>query len=389
MKQLVYIFTAIFLVLTACSEDENVSLRTETDNDEKVEVAFGLSVENTLHYGTEYVPMKAAGDETIVRTDNLYRAILFKKFDGYWIIDSLLSLPLTDAASYARLNLTQSIPLKPISLVLRPGDYHLTVITNPNYVNWPSYIYEGSILQIDESNPQQLCGYMTGTESYPVNERYYLGAEIFSGHTSFTVKKQEDLHGQAPAPLQMIELIRRVGRFRIVLQNDPSAGDRNFGMGYLGEQVVSEMAADNDVFCNGLDLWGNPYYDAAQPIRQMMYCSMSPRSPYPSTNGEAYFLPSSNSRTFAVHFFTQPGRDIEFTMSQIESTVRSGDPYHIYIGEIPGLKIQDNKINGIVFKPGPRVQGSDYEIEMILETDDLGQPASSVPLFSPSAEYLQ
>ncbi|GEM_PF-2162678 len=388
MKQLAYIFTALLFLFTACSQDENNSWTPDTGKDEKVTVNFNLSLKDVM-YSTDYVPMRAAGDEVFVSTERQYKAILFKKFDNYWVIDSLLSLDITDEPGYGRVQLSASTPLKSISLTLRPGDYHLTLITNPGFVNWKPYIFEGSIIEInDEVNPQPLCGYMIGTESYPVDQRYYLGAEIFSGHTSFTVEKQDTLHGQVPAPLETIEMKRRVGRFRIVLQNDPSTGDRNFGFGYMGEQVVCEMTANNDVFCNGLDLWGNPYYDPSEPITQMMYSSMSQSSPVASGNGESYFIPSANTRIFATHFFTQPGRDIEFTLSDIESTVRSGDPYHIYIGEIPGLMIQDNTINGIVFKPGPKVQGNDYETEMILVTDENGDPVSSLPLFSPSAEYL-
>lgn len=385
MKQLVYIFTAMLLVFTACSEDDTTHINPVT-GDENVTVTFGLSMKN-IAYSTEYVPMRADGEETLVLTSNSYRAILLKKFDTYWVVDSLLSLPLTDEPS-ANIHLSESMPLKPFSLTLRPGEYHLTIITNPGYVAWAPEIFEGSIIDLfDEQNPPMLCGYMTGRPSYPTDGRYYLGAEIFSGHTSFTVEKQEDLHGQAPADLETIDLKRRVGRFRVALHNDPSAGERNFAQTGMAEQIAAEMVATNDVFCNGLDYFGNPYYDPQNPITEMVYCGMTKKIPVEANNSESYFIPSTSARTFAVHFFTQSGRDVEFTMSDIESTIRSGDPYHIYLGDIPGLKIQDNTLNGIIFKPGPLVDDDPYVIEMLLETEN-GQPVSSATILSPSAEYL-
>ncbi len=388
MKQLAYIFTAILLIFTACSDEEKMSLRTDTGNDEKVTVTFGLSMTDIQH-STEYIPMRAAMEETVVKTDNLYSAILFKKFENYWVIDSLLSLQLTNDSKYARLNLTESSQLNPISLTLRPGDYHLTVIINPNFINWEPYIFEGSIIQIDEENPQALCGYRTGTESYAINGRLYLGAEIFSGHTSFTIKKQEDLHGQPQAPFGTIDLIRRVGRFRVALLDDPSAGDRNFGTFGMEHQIVSEMTATNDVFCNGLDLWGNPYYDESNPIERMMYCGITQNTSLLANNSESYFLPYSGGRVFAIHFFTKPGRDVEFTMNDIDITFQSNNQYHHYFDDIPGLMIQDNKINGIILRAGDNVEGDNLLIDLIVVTDENGKPASSVPLLSPSAEYLQ
>lgn len=368
----------------------------KAESQDGIPVKISLSLEDLIDNETGYLPMKSGEeDEVKLKISNLYRIIIMKKIGDKIIIDSMAtgtadnSLREWDAASFK-----QGDNLSDLSLVLTPGEYYLTIFTGFNRLQWSPHIKKGGIVAEGSLDGTHVyaCTYGVGTPSYSNVGVKYVSEEIFTGTTRFVVNKTEDLHSNPDPALDNIKITlkRNVTKYRIVLHDYEGVNEKDAFEGNYSEPIIrGNMTALNGTkFVDGLDIWGDPWYDPNTPTTEMEYCTET-KSSLISFGNEKYYFSTHGTRVHAPYFFTKEGDDVEVRFSNLRVYFGSNSRYYRYYGTVDATLIHNN-IDGMMFMPGNVTDDNTWPpiTTMELEMDASNtKPKNPLELFNSYAEF--
>lgn len=368
-------------------------------SNETVPVKISLSVDG-IQFGTGYEPMKSqkdASDEVKLKISNLYRIIIMKKVEGKIRIDSIATGVVDKSLqTWSSVSFKDGDNFDDLHLELTPGEYYLSVFTGYNRMEWNDHIKRGGVVAeegVNDGTHAYACTYLVGQSGFINSGMKYLGDEIFSGTTSFIVRKTEDLHSQPDPALENIKihLKRRVTKYRILL-HDPVDQPyyEAFASNYSNPFIVGDVVAVEGKFVDGLDIWGNPWYNPDAPLLHLNYSTEIKENMISFSDGK-YFFSTHGTRVHAPFFFSKEGDDVKVKISNIRAMFSSNSRYYKYFGDPIDATFIHNHIDGIVFRPGTftedRTSESAEITHMELEMDGT-KPRSSQDVFTSSyAEY--
>jgi len=365
MKHLL-IITIMMGMFFSCQDDIGIEKNIpENDDKDKIPVKLSLSLGTLLENATEYVTMRS----TAATTANDVKAyiptdcyvLIAKKFGNDWIVDDLFYHQLISGYGYA--DVKDDTPLKDIDLLLRPGDYRMTVITASQFaVKWNPDVKIGT--RIEESNLPWFCTYITGSGGgYPeIEGKKYLGCEIFSGKKDFEIQKTTELDGTALPQDFVMTLNRAVSQFRILLKDTTIAGNTWIPAAHQVVRAVLRAPSGN-AFCSGLNVWGEGCYN--EEIREMTYAAWSKTDLETGVDGSQYYVSGTRTRVHAVNYFSAPGKDLVVTVDNVNVSAISGAPEYISTSSAPGTPLVHNKITGVIFGPAATIDSQNRELELI------------------------
>ncbi|MBK5722258.1 hypothetical protein JGH11_15385 [Dysgonomonas sp. Marseille-P4677] len=395
--QKIIVLLSIAVWMMSCQQDD-IGINTERDNNEKdgIPVKISLSVEDAIDNQTGYVPMtmKRNDDEIKLKISNMYRVIIMKKIGDEIIIDSLAtSLVDKSKQSWISIGFKAGENLNDLSLVLTPGEYYISVFTGFNFLEWNSHIRKGGIVANNslDGTHTYACTYEIGSDSYSNRGIKYLGEEIFSGTTHFTVNKTEDLHSTSNPQLDNMKIVlkRNVTKYRIILHDYVDVDPYNsFFSNYSPPIIRADMVATEGKFVDGLDIWGNPWYNPEAPTKEMGYCTEALVNMIPIEDDGKYYLSTPNARVYAPYFFSKEGDNVKVQLSNFRVNFAVNQRYYKYSGTIEATLLHNN-IDGIIFRPGTEteiIEGSPPATNLVLEMDGT-KPKSPLEIFNSYAEF--
>lgn len=391
MTHKIILLLGIVVSMISCQCDD---VDTNTNDNDGIPVQVSLSIENLIDNDTGYIPMKASrnGDEVKLKISNQYRVIIMKKIGDEIIIDSLAT-GLVDKMkpSWTFIGFKAGEGLDDLSLILTPGEYYLSVFTGFNFLRWNSHIKKGSVIangSLDGTHTYA-CTYDIGTNSYSNFGLKYLGEEVFSGTSHFIVKKTEDLHSSSDPQLDNIKIVlkRNVTKFRIVLHDYEGVDQYNaFLVNYCPPIIRADITAIEGRFVDGLDIWGNPWYDPDTPTKNMGYCTEALINMIPIEGDGQYYLSTLGARVYAPYFFSKEGDDVKVQLSNFRVNFTDNRRYYKYSGVVETTLVHNN-IAGIIFRPGTETNGEQPPAtDMLLEMDG-EKPKNPLEIFNSYAEF--
>lgn len=345
----------LVLLFLACQQDPyGESDEILSEGEENVRVSFTISLASGMKLDSEIVPMNSSqtGEDTVfTRISNEYKAIVVKKIDTRWIIDRIVSSNLGIGSAWSEIQLKRGSVFKSLQLELRPGTYRLILFLNPDSGIWNEALKSGMVVENEEGTiaPPQVLKYRIGDSGYPNAGLRMLNRELFAGSADFVVKKNNQLNQDPYKNVHSIQASRKVACFRIVLKENPEA--HQFGP---TEQRFTAIftAADGKYFPDGLDIWGNAWYDKTNPCRSMGVCMICR---YP--RGRTDYLVSSwtGVTVFSPYYIVEDrNEDLPYTISDIDIHGQSGEPYQIFKcpqGYTTSRVFKTSYIDGIVLRP--------------------------------------
>lgn len=373
IRNLCLILTLIF---ASCEQSDEYIDSTSTRSD-AVEMDFSFSIQSLIINDVEHVPMShtRADNDDEVAISNWYRVLILKKIDSKWILDQILGNKLEPEKDNTGLYPASfATSLMNFTAILRPGEYQMTIFTGAKSMNWNNtQLVAGNILQdlnIEGSQPAYACTYRIIDGSYLNAGSRGLEEEIFSGTKRFIVEKTEDLHSkwkivvfdseseeleESEVENLHIPLERRVSKLRILLRNelDPGVTQTFFPDYESGNGISADIRIDGDQqFCYGLDIFGNPCYDANITIKNLKCGVFTWKGYQVGSDNKEHLVPMrTGSRQLSAFYFMEPGVDLSVIISDVSVTVEPTMPKFVYRQDVPPIVLKNNYITGIGFKP--------------------------------------
>jgi len=411
MKQKIIVLLGLALaVMTSCQDKETVIDIEPVVEEATVPVSFSVGFNNLLAGETVHEPMtRAPGDNLpLVQISNAYSVLIIKKVNDVWILDKLLEKKFdpSDRFNQEPILITDENVNNAMEFEtdLRPGTYRMTIFTGTHNMGKFKDLHQGLIVE-DENGPKMAYTYRTVDPSYLNPGTLNLQEEIFAGCEPFEVEKTTDLHSEPLMKNIHVTLQRKVSKLRIFLRFEESEAGLNFYNGYLnGITARLNLVDGSQKFPNGLNVWGEPYYNKASPIEEMNFGAFCWAEPQTGSDGRPYILGMRNSsRQLSVFYFSDPEYDIAAEVSRVEvsasanlrinyvyahpeaeSLYNTGEPFYV--------SLKHNTQFGVVLNPGneiwedPRNPGSQLR-SMILDEDSPGIPTDYTDLFPYAFEY--
>ncbi|MDR2947755.1 MAG: hypothetical protein LBV71_00975 [Prevotella sp.] len=395
IRKIILLLGIAMWIISCQQDDQELDMSGgNTNNGDGIPVKISLSIEDGIDNQTGYIPMKVGTeDEVKLKISNLYRIIIMKKIGNKIIIDSLAtgiadnSLREWDAASFKK-----GDNLSDLSLVLTPGEYYLSIFTGFNKLMWNSHIKKGGVVADDSSDGTHdyACTYGIGATSYSNVGVKYVSEEIFSGTTHFIVNKTEDLHSNPDPVLENIKvtLKRNVTKYRMVLHDYDGVDPNDAFESNFSEPIIrGNMTALNGTkFVDGLDIWGDPWYDQDTPTTEMEYCTET-KSSMITFGNERYYFSTHGTRVHAPYFFSKEGDEVEVRFSNLRVYFGSNSRYYRY-NETIDATLMHNNVDGIIFTPGSETDDNVWPpvTNMNLEMNG-AKPKNPLDIFNSYAEF--
>lgn len=349
----------IGIFLAACEQDDIFYDPGITDN-HRVSIPLSVSPTLFLEEHSDYVPMPTKATERLeAEIENTCRCLIMKEIDSKWYVDTLLktvldkSLPL-----YASQEVKTSGPVGTLDLILSPGHYRILVVANASGVAWNPVLTPGYLVK-DETlygRPVPYAfTYSVQTNGDFANLGYRsLYREIFTATYQFTVSKTGDLHSDPLNGNGSLSLSRKVSRFRLLLKKTSSPKENFYFKSTPHFARVVLKATGDTPFCNGVDCWGDAYYDRENPLDTFEMYISTPLQWAKATNDSEYQLVLPKNSTYpAVFIFTDElkTQGIPYHITECLITSNSGGFTYYYDGTIEGHTLYPNSIDGIVLQP--------------------------------------
>lgn len=362
------------MMITSC-ENNITSDNLTVNEDGTVPVNISLSMLSGINYDTGYEPMSRADNLPKAQIGRTYAVLISKKYENRWILDKFLK---NNFNGYS-IKIYNDEVFHNFSTDLRPGEYKMTIITGVSSLNFDEDLQPGLVVEDENGNILPACTYRIEETGYLNPEAESLQEEIFSGCVPFTVEKTEDLHSGSLINNVHIQLTRKVTKLRIFLKEEYN-GNKFAIEGYdPGISAQLDITDENIKFCNGLNIWGDIYYDDNKPLTSMKYGAFaSKKAEMSSADNHGYYAPISlGARQFCIFYFSDPNQVYPVEVSKISITYYSGGPEHAYAYPEYGTPSTDTPVNltmkhntqhGIAFAPGITELG-DRMFDMILLTD--------------------
>lgn len=407
MKHKIIILLGLTLALiTSCQDEAVLNEQDPIVEEVAVPVKFSMSM-NRVVSSISHEPMtRAEGDLPLVQISNQYTVLIIKDVDGRWILDKVMdkkfdpndrfNMTLLDVTDENADNLVQ------FETDLRPGSYRMSIFTGTSSMTPADNLKPGMWVE-EDGIPQLAYKYRITSQGYLNPGKEGLQEEIFAGWEPFEVVKTTDLHSESLIQNVHVTLNRKVAKLRMFLKFEESESGyyffNEYSLGVVGQMDVVE---GSQPFPNGLNIWGDPYYNNGG-LTTMYYGTHCWRKTQEGSDGTHYLMGmKSDTRQFAVFYFTDPEYDISVKMSDVEITASTNvrinyvyaDPYSGF--ELTGdpfyLTLKHNSQFGFVFSTG-NYQWSDPEDSgtqlrnMTLDLDSPGIPTDRTDLFPYAQEY--
>lgn len=295
MKKLFYIIS-IIAGLYSCEQnltEEIIPQQVVSESDEKIPVTFQMTFPELIDYGTDLVPMSRAATDTVKSLiTNEYKAIIIKKIENQWFVDTVIKKqPFQVPGSiWASLNITENTTFSPLQIELRPGTYKMCLFLGVNDADFNPQLQKGFLVS---STPDMVPGrnlpvavyaHITGKPGLNPNDppegTYVIGREIFAGMVSFTVGKDQELQAKGINTPLNVALQRKVSRYRFLLKK---TAEPTFDKTPHKLQFILRTTDANNPFCNGLDVLGGSYYDLSKPLTEISLVESTTGNFYLST----------------------------------------------------------------------------------------------------------
>lgn len=369
MKEKIFgILAGICMLLPACTEqeDNDTLINSAIMGKDKVTVNLTLSSipEIQIDGNTDYRPVTRATGDIRSLIENNYRCLVMKKIGNKWYVDTLTTRNLTGSGSV--IDVKENTQFTPLQLTLRPGEYHVLVVLNSQFLKWNPKLVPGAIVKNEADTITHAYTY------YYLNDIRFVRHEIFAGTANFTVEKTSDLHSVSISGDTEIALSRKVMQMRYLLKDHPSEpGEYNFSD--TQHTVFTTLkATDPDIpFCDGLDCWGNAYYNRAKPTRELQMRTDLNGPWHEAETGDRYKIISNQVTRYSPFIFADETKEVPYSLDNIRITGQSGSDGFIYEYRhpIPNLILTNNTIQPIVFQTTGEVdkENNFYETLVLLE----------------------
>lgn len=349
--------SGICFLLSACSEQEDYENLINNAPKEKdlVEVNLRLSLQSEMKVegNTDYHPMSTRADGDGVGgkikalIDKEYKCLVIKEINNVWYVDTLVKPTLSDESSDP-IQVMDDSKFKNLQLTLRPGHYRILAVLNPKATEWNKDLVPGMVVK--GKGDTVACAY-----TYRYIEKYekgprrrFVNKEIFVGTAEFTVKKTEDLHSVSISGDTGILFTRRVMQMRFLLKNHQS----ELGNFIITEEYIdANISTTEDCFCDGLDCWGDAYYNQQKHTKKIeLYLTLN--SPWRTAkNQEQYMMIAKSSHTYSPFVFTDPKKTVTYQMEDIWIHGQSmSEQIYAYLKPIQDLKLRNDTIQQLVFQ---------------------------------------
>lgn len=348
----------IGMLLAACEQEEVFYDPGITDN-HRIAIPLSVAPDLFLEEHSEYVPMSTkAADHIEAKIENTCRCLIMKEIDSKWYVDTLLQATLDKSlAPYASQKVKASGPVGTLDLILSPGHYRILAVANASGVTWNPALTPGYQVKDEmvSGNPVPYAfTYSVQTDDQFSNYGYRsLYREVFTGTYQFTVSKTGDLHSDPLNGNGSVSLSRKVSRFRLLLKNRLSPKE-NFPFNLTPHFAHVALKATGDTpFCNGIDCWGDAYYDRETPLNLFeMYISTYGKWSTAANGAEYQMVLPENSTYPAVFIFTDErmAQGISYQIVECLISGKSGEFTYYYDGTIDGHTLYPNSIDGIVLQ---------------------------------------
>lgn len=359
MKEKIFgILAGICILLLACSEQEDNGSPVDSSIMGKDKVTVNLSLssipEIQIDGNTDYRPTSRAAGNIRSLIANNYRCLVMKKIGTQWYVDTLTNRTLTEVSKWSQVKVTEATKFKDLQLTLRPGYYRVLVVLNPQSGVWNKSLVPGAVVKNETDTVTHAYTYSFQTDSHYANlGRRQVRYEIFAGTAEFTVEKTSDLHSTAVNGNTHITFTRKVAQMRFLLKDHLSVPN-NFNFSDTQHTVYATLkATDPDrPFCDGLDCWGNAYYNHTTPTRELEICTdLDPNWRMAKTENQ-YKIISGHVTIYSPFIFADDLKEVPYQLDNIKVTGQSGEGGFVYVYPpfIPDLVLTNNTIQPIVFQ---------------------------------------
>lgn len=369
MKKKIIGLLFISCVFFSCENEEIVGNKEMPDTELPVTVNFDLSLKGGLDMETEYLPMTRSTTDnikTILNTGFYHKYVLLKNIEGAWYVDKIQSFKITGETMNiggvrTSVVVRQNGIFANLAMELRPGTYQLVVFLNADALDWKTDNIQEGDLVFKEGDPStsypRICTYKMNTDHAP--DAIFLGWEIFTGMTNFTVGKNGDLHTATPADRNIeVPLTRKVAEFQLLCKGDPEETYYYTFFTTAYTFKANFLAKDKNRFCEGLNVLGQAYYKEDKPLTKIgYYCNTNSLSGKWRTDhaGRIYQMPEINSTDFSIFFLADPEntQGVACEIKMVAMFGQSGTyPYNgfKYEGESINRMLKANGLMGVAFE---------------------------------------
>lgn len=351
---------SIGILLLACSEQEdNDSLISNSINNrgDKVTVKLSLSAipERYMDNNTDYRPMssRATGNIRSLIANN-YQCLVMKEIDNKWYVDTLTNRNLTEGSRWSDVNVTDETSFNDLQLTLRPGHYRVLAVLNPRSGIWNPDLVPGAIVKGEADTVAYAYTYFYQTEKQYANVgKRQVSYEIFAGTADFKVEKTTNLHSIPVNGNTHITFTRKVAQMRFLLKDHESAENKfNFSDTQHTVHATFKATQPDMPFCDGLDCWGDAYYNHTNPTRELAICTDLYSDWQVANTGEKYKMTSKHVTIYSPFIFTDETKEIPYRVEEVKVVGQSGSYGFVYVypDPIPDLVLKNNSIQPMVFQ---------------------------------------
>lgn len=384
MKRRSIIFALAYLLTGACTDGESLVIPS-AEEESAVRVGFRLEAVET---DTSLEPMTRATSYKEF-FNNSFKVLILKKTDTRWIVDTTLTELLDpQKGTWAELKISDELAPSRFGFELRPGDYRIVAVLNPQAALWNPELVPGKVVA-DEADASlrtpPLITYWIMTEN--LNKGYrMLNREVFVAVADFSVPKSSDLHASG-VPDVALRAERRVAKFRILLKNKPSPL-RGFTFQSTAHFIrMVFRSGESGAFAEGVDALGGMYY--GEPSLHELPWYMSTSHDFHQSGSDLYQMCQTNSTVFSPFVFADPEvgeLPVEITDISVGGA-SDGDSYKT--DETFSRTFSVGRITGLVFATTDTFENvqSRLLIDLTEAKDAVGTPENAAALFDPFYEW--
>lgn len=385
------------ILFSACSDqEENERLLNNTfGEDNTVDVNFSLSFIPTMNIqgNTDYRPMSTRAEGTIESLlSNEYYCLVMKEIDNIWYVDTLVKKNLTEGSRWDVVEVRDTLAtnFQDLQLTLRPGHYRLLVVLNPTAGLWNPALVPGAVVKNGTDTVACAYTYKFQQDPYFANlGKREVSKDMFAGITEFTIKKTSDLHSDPVNGNTHITFYRKVMQMRFLLKDNPSPQNQfNFKDTQHTVSATLKATQPDKPFCDGLDCWGDAYYNHQQPTTEIEICTDLDPNWRDSKINTRYKMYSSHATVRSPFIYTDETSTVPYEVNNLKVFGQSGQGgfVYIYTEPIQNLILINNTIQQWVFQTTDQVDGEIVAPQLQVTLEYLKEE-SSLDLFPTNFEY--
>ena len=268
---------------------------------------------------TGYEPMSRAESYATYINPFGYDCLILKQEGDDWYVERKLTPRITGLPTGNIISGSGPV-VSDYRIELTPGHYHMLIVLN-NSAQFNPILKPG--YKIPETPPYAV-GYGIVTAAYGREGALNLPHEVFAGTQEFDVVKTTGLEPSSAVQSVDVEVTRRVGTIGIYFKEN----ERKTGARLAASVALHLKAKEGAKFCEGIDVFGNPYY-SSEGLTDFFGNYYISQGAAPSAKGDYYF-PKKNGRVSGHFYFTEAGKEVPYSIDYIDIAVRSNEINYIY-----------------------------------------------------------